>query len=91
MDNLLFYIAERCIEIDEVVRTYKMETGEAIYTNIITVEPVWDEITEATVLKVVFKGMERWFNTASEVIGWLQDRLEPPVNRLPLLDLLGSN
>ena len=88
IDKLALFLAEDCIADSDIVRIDKSETGLILSTADITVEPVWDEPTKITVLKVVYKNVERWFNTVDEVIYWIKDRMDGAVKSLPLLSLI---
>ena len=88
IDKLALFLAEDCIADLDIVRIDKSDTGVVLSTADIKIEPVWDEPTEVTVLKVVYKNVERWFNTVDEIIYWLRDKMDGTVKSLPLLAIL---
>lgn len=87
MDELILFISDR-LEVGESVILTKIDTGVMIQGAEVIIEPIWDDPTEATLLKVTFKGKDIHFNTYLEVIRWLQGRMIKPVGTLPLLELL---
>ncbi|HBF7594812.1 TPA: hypothetical protein KOX39_003427 [Clostridioides difficile] len=88
VDKLALFLAEYCITGSDIVKIDNTDIGAVLTTADIKVEPVWDEPTEDTVLKVIYKSMERWFNTAEEVIYWLKGRADAPTNKITLLDMI---
>lgn len=87
-DKLVLFLAEDCISDSDIVKIDKSDIGAVLSTADIRVEPVWDEPTEGTLLKMIYKNVERWFNTVDEIIYWLRDKMDGTVKSLPLLALL---